>query len=422
MNAPYTDKLQPYAELLLRTGINLQPGQSIVIRAELAHAELVRMLVAEAYRLGATYVHVDWMDSLVLRSLLQNADLRAWDVPAYDIARHRQMVDEHWARLALVGPEFPFAFDDVAPEQTRTMAVKRSRALKFYTNATMSNQMQWCVAAVPTTAWAQRVYPALDAHAALAALWRDVLQFVRADHPDPVAAWDEINRTLKAAAGYMQSEAVRAVHLFDSAPGPDGKPSTDLVIGLTDMPLWVGGSAVTPAGVVFQPNMPTEEIFCTPHNQRTQGYVRTSRPSYPMQREVDGAYFRFEQGEIVEFHAATGEDVLEQFFVIDGAKRMGEIALVDTRSPIFQSGRVFYEILFDENAACHFAFGEAYPECVEGGGSMSREQLAALGVNQAETHVDFMVGTPTMDVTGITAGGQRIPIMQAGRFVDAVRS
>jgi aminopeptidase len=141
-----------------------------------------------------------------------------------------------------------------------------------------------------------------------------------------------------------------------------------------------------------------------------------------MSREVDGAYFRFERGELVEYHAATGEDVLAQFFAIDGAKRLGEIALVDTGSPIFQSGRVYYEILFDENAACHFAFGEAYPECVEGGGALSREQLAALGVNQAETHVDFMVGTPTMDVTGISDDGRRIPLMRAGRFVPEVRS
>jgi aminopeptidase len=245
---------------------------------------------------------------------------------------------------------------------------------------------------------------------------------MRADQPDPLAAWADVNRTLKIAADFMQRERIRTVHLFDPSPGPDGKPSTDLHIGLTDRPLWVGGSATTPAGVVFQPNMPTEEIFCTPHNGRTEGYVRTSRPSYPMQREVDGAYFRFENGEVVEFHAAVGEDVLAQFFTIAGARRLGEIALVDSDSPIFQSGRVYYEILFDENAACHMAFGEAYPECVQGGGTMSREQLAALGVNGAETHVDFMVGTPTMDVWGVADDGRRIPIMRGGRFTAEVRS
>ena len=422
MNAPYQDQLQPYAGLLLRTGVNLQPGQALVIRAELAHAEFTRLVVAEAYAQGAAYVHVEWTDTPTQRAMLLNTDVEQWSFPAYEVARYRQMVDEHWARLALVGPEFPFAFDDVPPERTRTLAVKRSRATKFYTEAVMANQQQWCVAAVATPAWAQRVYPDLGGDAAVAALWQDILQFVRADRPDPVAAWEEINHTLTSAAGYLQRERVRAVHLYDPSPGPDGKPSTDLIIGLTDRPLWAGGSAQTPAGVAFQPNMPTEEIFCTPHNERTEGYVRTSRPSYPMSREVDSAYFRFEHGEIVEFHAAVGEEVLGHFFAIDGAKRLGEIALVDTGSPIFQRGRVFYEILFDENAACHFAFGEAYPECVEGGGDMSRDELAALGVNQAETHVDFMVGTPTMDVTGITADGRRIPIMRAGRFVAEVRS
>jgi aminopeptidase len=256
----------------------------------------------------------------------------------------------------------------------------------------------------------------------VAALWQDILQFMHLDRPDAVAAWDEINRTLKAAADYLHRERVRSVHLMDSTPGPDGKAATDLTIGLTDLPLWAGGSAATPSGVVFQPNMPTEEIFCTPHNLRTEGYVRTSRPSYPMQREVDGAFFRFEQGEVVEYHATVGEEVLAQFFAIDGAKRLGEIALVDTGSPIFQSGRIFYEILFDENAACHLAFGEGYPECVEGSATMSRDELAAFGVNQAETHVDFMVGTSTMDVTGISEDGRRIPIMRSGRFVDEVRS
>jgi aminopeptidase len=422
MNAPYQDQMQPYAVLLLRTGVNLQPGQALVIRAELAHAEFVRLIVAEAYAQGASYVHVEWSDTPTQRAMLLNTDVEQWNLPAYEIARYRQMVDEHWARLALVGPEYPFAFDDVPPERTRTLAVKRSRATKFYTEAVMANQQQWCVAAVATPAWAQRVYPDLAGGEAVAALWQDILQFVRADQPDPVAAWDEINRTLKSAASYLQLERVRAVHLFDPAPGPDGKPATDLTIGLTDRPLWAGGSAATPAGVAFQPNMPTEEIFCTPHNERTEGYVRTSRPSYPMSREVDGAYFRFERGEVVEFHAASGDEVLAHFFAIDGARRLGEIALVDSGSPIFQRGRMFYEILFDENAACHFAFGEAYPECVEGGGEMSREELAAVGVNQAETHVDFMVGTPTMDVTGITDDGRRIPIMRAGRFVAEVRS
>lgn len=419
--ADWKSQLQPYAALLIRTGVNLQPGQSLIIRAELAHADLVRHAVAAAYAAGAAYVQVDWYDSLTQRALLQNTDLAQLQFPAYESTRYHEMVDQHWARLALVGPEFPLAFDDVAPALTRTWAVKRARAFKFYTEAMMANQMQWCVAGVPTPAWAQRVFPDLPAEAALAALWQAVLAFVRADQPDPVAAWGKINETLTRAAAFLQQEQVSALHIFDATPAADGRPSTDLTIGLTDRPVWAGGAAQTPAGVIFQPNMPTEEIFTAPHNRRTHGYVRTSLPSFPMEREVSGAWFRFEDGEVVDFTAAVGQDVLAQFLAIEGAKRLGEVALVDAGSPIFQSGHVFYEILFDENAACHIAFGEAYPECVEGGNALGRDELAALGVNQAETHVDFMIGTPTMQVTGICADGRRIPIMESGRFCDGLR-
>ena len=166
--------------------------------------------------------------------------------------------------------------------------------------------------------------------------------------------------------------------------------------------------------------MPTEEVFTTPHNQRTEGYVRTSRPTFPMQREVRDAWFRFEAGEVVDFRAAVGQEVLEQFFTIDGARRLGEVSLVDAGSPVFQSGLLFYEILFDENAACHIAFGEAYPECIAGGNAMSREELSAAGHNFADTHVDFMIGTASMSVTGLTAEGGEVPIMRDGRFVAAV--
>ena len=336
-----SDPKQQYARLLIATGVNLQPGQSLIVRAELGHAEFVRLAVAEAYKAGAAYVHVDWQDAPTLRALLKNADVERLELPAYEVTRHRQMVDERWARLALVGAEFPFALDDVDPAASRTLAVKRSRLLKFYSEAVMANQMQWCVAAVPTPAWAQRIFPELPAAAAVERLWSTILQLVRADQPDPVAAWGTLNRQLKNVAAFMQEHQVRAVHFFDPAPGPDGKPATDLTIGLTDRPNWVGGASVTPAGVVFQPNMPTEEIFCTPHNERTHGYVRTSRPSYPMQREVDGAFFRFEQGEVVEFSARSGQAVLEQFFTIDGARRLGRsraggyaLAGLPERSPL----------------------------------------------------------------------------------------
>lgn len=218
----------------------------------------------------------------------------------------------------------------------------------------------------------------------------------------------------------MAANQVRTIRYFDPVPGPNGKPVSDLTIGLTDKPAWVGAAAYRPDGVQFLPNMPTEEVFTTPHSQRTEGYIRTSKPGFPFDREVRDAYFRFAEGEIVEFHAAKGEEVLAQFFEIDGARRLGEASLVDARSPINQSGLIFYETLFDENAVSHIAFGRAYPDGVEGGAQMSREALIAAGVNQSDTHVDFMVGTDTMQVIGLCADGREVTIMENGRFTDTV--
>ena len=409
-----------YAELLVKTGVNLQPGQGLLVRGELAHAPFVREVVAAAYEAGAVYVQVDWVDQPTAAAMLTHGAVDALALPAYEIARFQQYVDEKWARLSLVGDEFPEALSAVDPQDLRAWTIKRAQTLKFYTKVMMANQMQWCVAGVPTAAWATKVFPDLPEADAVDALWATIFKLVRVDQPDPVAAWGALNRQLTGVAAYLQRNGVQAVHFVDPTPGPDGKPATDLVIGLADGARWVGGSSTTPAGVVFQPNMPTEEVFTTPHSRHVEGYVRTSRPTFPMQREVRDAWFRFAAGEIVEYRAAVGQDVLEQFFTIDGARRLGEVSLVDAGSPVFQSGLLFYEILFDENAACHIAFGEAYPECIAGGNAMSREELSAAGHNFADTHVDFMIGTATMSVTGRTAEGGEVPIMRDGRFVAAV--
>lgn len=414
--------MRSYADLLIGTGVNLQPQQGLLVRAELAHAPFVREVVAAAYRAGATYVHVEWMDTPTLAAALTHADVEHLALPAFEIARFRQLVDEKWARLSLVGDEFPEALAQVAPEALRTWTVKRARTVKFYTQAMMANQMQWCVAGVPTVAWAQQVFPERSADEAVAALWATILRMVRADQPNPPAAWEALNQQLTGVAGFLRRNAVHTVHFVDPTPGPDGMPATDLRIGLADGAQWVGGASTTPSGVRFQPNMPTEEVFTTPHNQRTSGYVRTSRPTFPMQREVRDAWFRFEAGEVVEFGAAVGEDVLREFFAIDGARRLGEVSLVDASSPVFQSGLLFYEILFDENAACHIAFGESYPECIEGGGAMSHDDLAARGANFSDTHVDFMIGTATMNVTGLCTDGREVIIMHDGHFDAAVHA
>lgn len=421
MQGQQAEAIQRYAEVLIRFGLNLQKGQSLRISAELEHAPFVRIVAEQAYRQGAKYVHLDWNDTPLMRARMKFSEAEYLDFfPEFEVVRHQEMVDDGWARLAIVGAEFPDLLKDVDPTAMRTVALTRSQKLKFYTQAMMANHMQWCVAAVPTRAWAEKVYPNLESDAAVSELWRQILRIVRVDQPDPVAAWAKHNATLKQVADFLMRNKVRSLHFVDLQTGPDGRPATDLTVGLSDQAQWLGGGAERTDGLPFMPNMPTEEVFTTPHNERTEGYMRLSRPAFPFQREVKDAYFRFANGEVVEFDASDGREVLEQFFEMEGTRRLGEVALVDVNSPVSQANVVFYEILFDENAACHVAFGEAYPEGVTGGNSMSEEELRALGVNKADAHLDVMIGTPTMRLTGICDDGREVVIMERGEFVPEV--
>lgn len=412
---------QQYAELLIKIGVNLQSGQALRISAELAQHDFVGLLSAAAYQAGARYVQIDWSDPVTAHTRYRYSQPAYLDFfPDYEIQRHQQMVDEGWARVALVGTEFPNLFDDIEPQVMRRVAQLRSQKLDFSTQVYMAHQIQWCVAAAPTPAWARQLFPDLPTAAAQERLWTMILALCRADLPDPISAWQEHDRTLRQVTEFMRQQQARAIHFLDSTLGPDGEPVTNLTVGLTDLPVWVAASAVTPAGVRFLPNLPTEEVFTTPHNQRTEGWVRTSKPAFPFERKVEAAWFRFVHGEVVDFRADVGQEILEQFFQIAGAKRLGEISLVDVRSPVNQSNLLFYETLFDENAVSHMAFGRAYPEGLANGSNLSNEELATHGVNQADTHVDFMIGTATMQVDALCSDGHSVAVMRNGQFVPEI--
>jgi aminopeptidase len=416
-----SDLMAAYAGLIVRTGINIQPGQSVRIGAELAHRELARALTAEAYRAGARYVAVEWQDALTTKQrFLHGREEDFSFVPNYEVARHQEMVDDGWARISLVGPEAPDAYDDVEPSAMRLSASARAKALKFYMQAMMANRNQWCVAGAATPAWAAKVFPDLAPEEALQRLWEVIFHTCRVDTPDPVAAWQAHDRRLKAAVQFMADHAIQGIRFVDRDTDSAGKPLTDLTVWLTERPQWIGAAAQTPAGVSFFPNMPTEEIFSTPDARRTEGYVRLSKPAFPFEREVKNARFVFEQGEVVGFEAEVGLDVLEQFFEIEGTRRLGEIALVDVRSPVNQANVVFYETLYDENAACHIAFGQAYPEGVKGGNDLNEDALADLGVNKSDAHQDVMIGRATLDAIGLCANGETVPVMEEGKFVAAI--
>jgi aminopeptidase len=421
VTADLTTQLRAYADLIVRSGVNLQPGQALIVVAELAHREFARLLAETAYEAGARFVDIEWLDPLTSRIRFKHGSAESLDfVPEYEVPRAHEMLETGWARVRLTGTEYPDAFEDVDPALMRRAAVARISKLKFWQEAMMNNENSWCVAGAPTAAWAQKVFPDLDEDAAVERLWGLVLSATRADLPDPQQAWAGHDARLKQVAAFMDRHQVRAVRFLDETPGPDGRPATDLTIGLTTSPRWDGGSAVNAQGLPFYPNLPTEEVFTSPHRERTEGWVRTSKPGFPFDREVLNATFRFEKGEVVAWQAEKGQDALDQLFEIPGARRLGEVALVDVRSPINQSGLVFYDTLYDENAVCHIAFGRAYPEGVQGGSEMSREELDAMGLNASDTHEDLMIGTLAMQVTGTCADGSEVLIMRDGMFLPEV--
>lgn len=410
-----------YADLLIHTGVNLQTGQGLTIRAELGHREFVRVLAAAAYDAGAHYVDVVWTDPLVTKAYFQHVQRPFLGfVPDFEVARANEVLERGWARITLSGEEYPNVMEDVPATLLREHQQKLFQRLGFFLQRTMANEIAWCVAGVPVTPWAQKVFPDLEPAEATERLWEFVLRVCRVDQPDPAAAWEQHDATLKRISAFMDHHQVRAVRFLDRQPGPDGQPATDLTVGLTDYPHWSGGSAFNKDGIRFTANIPTEEVFTTPHRERTEGWVRTSKPGFPFQREVLNVYFRFERGEVVEWRAEKGQEVLDELFQIPGARRLGEVALVDVRSPINQSGLIFHNTLFDENAVCHIAFGRAYPEGIKNGSERSAEELAALGLNSSDTHNDLMIGTDTMRVIGLCADGREVLIMEDGRFTPEV--
>lgn len=416
-----TSQQQAYAELLIRGGVNLQPGQDLLIAGELAHREFVHMLAVAAYEAGARYIKVDWIDPVLHKIRYQQVAPDYLEfVPDYEVPRREEMLEKRWAYIGLIGSEYPDIFEDTDPALIRRERVAWASKLQFWHQRVMNNEISWCIAGVPTAAWGKKVFPDLQPEAALERLWQVVLQVCRVDQPNPLQAWAEHDANLKRVAAFMDRHQVRAVHFMDHRPGPDGRSTTDLTVELTERPFWSCGSTPNAQGVPFFANIPTEEVFTTPHKDRVHGWVRTSKPGFPLQRRVEDAYFRFEDGVVIEWDARIGREVLDQLFEIPGARQLGEVSLVDVRSPINQSGLVFHDILYDENAASHIAFGRGYPEGLQNGNQLSPEELQALGVNVSDTHEDLMIGTETMRVVGRCADGNEVLIMDQGRFVADV--
>lgn len=405
------ESLAGYARLLLKTGVNLQPGQKLDIGWEMAHRPFVEVLVDEAYRLGAAYVNLRLNTPQFVRARVEHSAPQHLDfVPGWMTGYWDELVKDDWAVISLTGPENPEALEGVDPSLTGRLQAALGSRREAYFEALTKSFFCWNVAAVPTDGWARQV---LGPEARADDLWQVLTPILDLDTVDCAERWAVRIQALNRRCRRLQDAALTSIH-FEG-------PGTDLTVGLMSKSRWRGGDEVTPRGRRFAPNLPTEEVFTTPDWRLTEGTVVCTRPVEVMGASVEGARFVFRQGRVVEASASKNQALLERYLGQDSqSNALGEVALVDGSSRIFQSGRIFHNILFDENAACHIALGSGYPDAVEGGREASSDELLSWGCNVSRVHTDFMIGGPEVSVVGRTVDGKILPLLDHGKFVSGL--
>jgi aminopeptidase len=387
--------VQAFADLIVNFGANVQPGQIVDVATALGKEELTRAITASAYRRGAKFVDVVYWDPHLKKARVEHAADEVLDyIPPWYGERALQLGRERSATISLSGPTEPHLFDELDPDRLGRDVFPR---VKEYTTVVNDRTINWCVAPCPTLKWAKLVYPQAEPEEALEKLWEQILHICRMDEPEPEAAWDERNKALRGAAERLTNQHFDALH-FEG-------PGTDLTIGLLPTSRWIAGDEETIEGISHMANLPTEEVFSSPDPERVDGTVRATKPLYTQGRIIDGLTVRFEGGRAVQIEADSGAETLRALVEQDeGGARLGEVALVDSEGRIGPLDTVFYDTLLDENAASHLALGSAYETAA---GEEDQKRL-----NRSSIHVDFMIGSPEVDVTGVTASGGRIPVLR----------
>jgi len=402
--------LEKYARLVIKTGLNLQQGQILVINSPIECAEFTRIIAEIAYKEGAKDVAVFWKDELTSKIRYLHAPEEVFDsIPEWQRVFYHNYALQGAAFLSIAA-EDPELMKDVNPERMMRAQRAFSTTLKEYRSRLMSNQNTWCVISVPTKAWAQKVFPNIPQEEAVQKLWEAILKAVRADQADPVQAWQEHKSNLNRYKDFLTKNNFRTLH-FENSLG------TDLWVDLPEGHIWIAGGDSTPEGIEFIANMPTEEVYTLPKKNGVNGKVVSSLPLNYHGNLIKGLTLTFKDGRVVEYSAQEGLESLESLINTDeGSHYLGEVALVPNDSPISNSKILFYNTLFDENAACHLALGKAYSVCLKNGDKLSEAELAEAGVNDSLIHEDFMIGTPDLKITGITAEGKEIPVFVQGNF------
>ena len=403
--------LEKYADLLVRTGINVQKDQLLVVTTPIECAEFARIVTEKAYDAGAKEVIVRWVDEQSDRIRYNRASEAVFEEVPEWIVPYLEGYAKKGAAFLRIAASDPELMKDVDPKRIAKQNKTLSTALNTYRSMLMSNKNVWCVASIPTIPWAKKVFPGVSEEEAVAKLWDAIFKAVRVDQEDPVAAWTDHQNNLKKSLNFLNGHKFAQLRYKNSI-------GTDVVVDLPEKHLWFGGGDDHENGYTFIANMPTEEVFTLPHANGVNGKIVSSMPLNHNGNLVDKFELTFKDGLVVDFSAETGYETLKELLNTDeGAKRLGEVALVPYDSPISNQNILFYNTLFDENASCHFALGKAYPICVEGGDEMDLEALKAEGANDSLTHVDFMVGTSDLEIIGTTKDGKEVTVFKNGNFV-----
>lgn len=404
----FNENLKKYARLIAETGVNVQDNHTVVLQISVDQAPLARLITEEAYRLGAAEVIVQWSDETIQREFLAHAATdHIENVPQYKIDQTDDWIAKGASRISVVSSN-PDALAGVDAQRVAAFQTANGKALVNLRKATQANKVSWTVVAAASEGWAAKVFPELaTSEEQVDALWNEIFKTTRIYEENPVIAWDIHDKKLQEKAAELNEQQFTALHY--TAPG------TDLTIGLPKNHLWEGAGSYNARGEEFMANMPTEEVFTAPDSRRVDGYVSSTKPLSYAGTIISGMKFTFKDGKVVDFSAEQGEEALKNLLAIDeGAKHLGEVALVPDPSPISQSGLIFYNTLFDENASNHLAFGSAYAFNLQGGTEMSEEELAEAGLNRSQTHVDFMVGSDKMNIDGIKEDGTIVPVFRNG--------
>ena len=415
MEPTHQELLRRYAEAIVKVGLNLRPGQRLIITNAAARGvppagrPLVHEVAKAAYAAGARYVEVIWGDEEMLRIRLQNAPADSFEeYPKFHVSGLLDMIKNGDALLSIYAND-PDALKGMDPERVGTLQKVHLQNNQEINANVSRNAINWCVVASASPAWAAKIFPDLQPEEAESKLWKAIFETTRAVQPDPVAAWQEHIQNLIKRAKYMQAKKYDSLHYKG--------PGTDFTLGLPQGHRWIAARMPAENGVDFTANMPTEEIFTLPDRHRAEGTVAATFPLSYGGSLIEDFSLTFENGRVVKVNAKKNEAILQKLVDTDeGATRLGEVALVPASSPIATRGHLFYNTLYDENASCHIAIGRAYRFTLTGGEELTDEEFVAAGGNISLTHVDFMIGSPQIDIDGIKADGTREPVLRQGEW------